>query len=198
VDTLYPSFGRFSGFYLLREDGSDILSPDAFNAALKLHQGTQAVMWANSKGGKKVVEWRNTPTSYTDLCLGMDGQPGASSPDGCASSTVLSLFGFSPTNWDNKEKILAVINDRSKWNTNMTGEGFVLDSALGSISRGTDGKIVSAKALAHTYLLTGNLTLDNAQKIDEAAFGWEKEWLDYLKVWALGLKDPTCAVSYVP
>ena len=47
VESLFPDFGRFQSFRVRRTDGANILTPAAFNDALALRDGGQAVTWAN-------------------------------------------------------------------------------------------------------------------------------------------------------
>lgn len=181
VDALYPAFGRFQQFYLTREDEGSVLTPAAFDAALAVHEATQRVTWENSEDGERVVPWRPAVVDYTDVCLNRNGDRGAASPSACVASNVLAIFSYDPAAWRTETAILATLNDPASWNRSVVGPGFVADSALGGIER-VSGQIASARALAANYFLAGNLTLSEAQEEDEAADGWEGEWLEMLEV----------------
>ena len=180
VDELYPAFGRFQQFFLTRADEGNVLTPEAFDVALRVHRATQEVTWDNAEDGERVVPWRPDTVTYTDVCLNRNGARGAAAPAACVASNVLAIFGYDPAAWATQAAILSTLNDPASWNRSVVGPGFVAEGSLGGVVR-EGGAIRSAKAISSSYFLAGNLTLDQAQKADEAADGWEEQWLEMLE-----------------
>lgn len=184
VEDAFPSLGRFEVVYLERKDGGSILTPEAFNRALDIHNAIIETTWDNAKDdGSREISYLPQPLKFTDLCLNRNSGEGV--PEGqvlnCEMSNPLELFTYDQSAWATPASLVAGLNDPAGWDDELVGRGFVLDSVLGGIERDANGAITGAKVISMSYLLAGNQTLIDEQKADEPAKNWEQEVLDYLE-----------------
>jgi hypothetical protein len=185
VSENFPSLARFQFWYLEREDGGSVLTPEAFSKALSIHQKVLKVTWASEnaeEAGAKLVADLPETVGITDLCFNISGGQGAADPLQCSMNNPLEVFGYNASKWSSKADILATLNDRTTWDPTLTGPGFVLEGVLGGVEKSTDGNILDAKVLGIFYLLANDPTLLAQQKPNDAALGWEQGYLDVLKV----------------
>lgn len=97
----FPSFARFQSVYLEREDGGDVLTPEAFDKALSIHQQVLDLQWSNLKDqdnpdSGKVDETLPATVKLVDLCLNSTSGEGVGSGDvlDCVMSNPIELFGY--------------------------------------------------------------------------------------------------------
>lgn len=181
--------------YIERKDGGNILTPDAFDRALQLHDAIIGTTWANAADdGSREISYIPQPLKFTDVCLNRNSGEGVPEDQvlRCEMSNPLELFSYNQAAWSTPAGLLAGVNDPSAWDGEIVGRGFVLDSVLGGIERTADGEVQSAKVISLVYFLAGNQTLIDEQKADEPAKNWEQEVLDLLEVW-----PPTRAACWV-
>jgi hypothetical protein len=115
------------------------------------------------------------------LCLSRTGERGADTPSGCVASSILAIFGYERANWATEQLILSRINNESAWDRTTVGPGFVLTSVAGRIQREGD-QITGARALGGSFIMAGNVTLEDSNDGDTSMQGWEEEWLDFMEV----------------
>lgn len=84
--------------------------------------------------------------------------------------------------WADCSALLATLNDANAWNASLTGPGFVLEQILGGLTKSPFGEVTGATVMAFVYPLAGNQSLADAQEVDEAVVGWEREFLAKLQV----------------
>ena len=154
------------------DGGSNVLTPAAFDVAYAVRQGTFDTQFANTPGDDEFVSYFPRPTTYTDVCLTRGGERGADDPAECVWSDVLALFSYDPAEWRSERAILQRLNRPAQWNRTTVGQGFVLESVLGGIQRGSSGEVEGAKALSGTFFLAGNATLERSNDGDEEKHGW--------------------------
>lgn len=180
----FPSLARIQIFYLEREDGGDVLTPEAFDKALSIHNRVVSLQWNNTKSGGegREVDYLPEAQGFPDLCFSNEGSKGADDVLDCSMMNPLSIFSYNSSSWATSEMLLSILGNPTTWNSSLTGPGFILDDALGSINRDANGGVSGAKVLALSYLLAGNKTLVQEQKDDPAAEGWEEAYLDLMEV----------------
>lgn len=184
VQDTFPSLGRFENVYIERKDGGSILTPDAFDRALELHNAIIGTTWANAADdGTREISYVPQPLKFTDVCLNRNSGEGVPEDQvlRCEMNNPLELFSYNQAAWSTPAGLLAGVNDPSAWDREVVGRGFVLDSVLGGIERNADGEVQSAKVISLVYFLAGNQTLIDEQKADKPAESWEKEVLDLLE-----------------
>lgn len=187
VTKYFPSLARFQLVYLEREDGSDILTPEALNKALSIHNQILALRWNNTKEEKGrefvAVDYLPATQMFKDLCFNKDGSKGADDVLDCSMQNPLAILGYDSSAWATRESLLEALSDRTAWDRSLTGPGFVLDDALGGLERDSvTGAVTGAKVLSLSYLLASNKTMVQEQKDDVAAEGWEQAYLDLMEV----------------
>ena len=186
VKEYFPSLARFQLVYLEREDGGDVLTPEAFDKALSMHNQILELKWNNTKEekGNEVVAVGYLPATqkFQDICFNNGGSKGAANVLDCSMQNPLALFTYNSNAWRTRESILGALNDPAAWDSILTGPGFVLDGVLGGLTRDSDGAVTGAKVLALSYLVASNKTLMQEQKEDSAAEGWEQAYLDLMEV----------------
>ena len=143
------------------------------------------LQWRNIEDGtdsdKRIVPYLPETQGLTDLCFNIQGFEGADSVLDCSMTNPLMLFGYNESGWNSRDALLDTLNAPESWDNNLTSPGFVLEAAFGGIER-SGGQVTGAKVLALTYLLASNKTLVDEQKTDEAAAGFEDEFLNLLAV----------------
>lgn len=97
--------------------------------------------------------------------------------------------------WADRTILLATLNDPSAWNSTLSGAGFVLDQAVGGPQEDSAGILTSARVLSFSYFLASDKELEEQQKEDEPARGWEQEFLDLLEVRPHCLQYVSCVLS---
>lgn len=185
VQDTFPSLGRFENVFIERKDGGNVLTPEAFDRALQLHNAIIETTWDNANDdGSRDIEYLPQPLKFSDLCLNRNSGEGV--PEGevlsCEMNNPLELFGYAQTAWATPADLLAGINTEATWDRELVSRGFVLDSVLGGIERNAADEIVSARVISLVYFLAGNQTLIDDQKDDEPAKAWEEQVLDLLEV----------------
>ena len=98
---------------------------------------------------------------------------------------LVSGCRYDSTAWADRATLLATINDPAAWNSELTSVGFVIDSVIGGSEKDDNRDLTSARVLSFSYLLASDKTLEEEQKDDEPARGWEQEFLDKMEVRAL-------------
>lgn len=182
VQENFPSLARIQLVYLEREDGGDILTPEAFDKALDIHNQILALQWNNTNDADMpIVDYLPATQNITDLCFNERGGEGANTPDDCVITTPMMLFGYDAANWETRAALLDTLSNRGSWDPQFTRPGFILDSVFGSLQQ-AGGEVTGAKVLSMSYLLASNKTLVENQEIDEAAGGWELEFLNLMEV----------------
>ena len=98
----FPPFARFESVYLEREDGGDVLTPEAFDKALSIHNEILALEWSNkrdqdadgpSEDNPKVIESLPDTLALQHLCLNRTSGEGAEDVLDCSISNAVELFG---------------------------------------------------------------------------------------------------------
>ena len=89
--------------YLMREDGSDVLTPQAFDKLLSIHNEVIALQWKNTKdegnpSAPKLVSYLPDTQALADLCLNTQDEEGAEGGDvlDCTMTIPLEPFGCTP------------------------------------------------------------------------------------------------------
>lgn len=98
VKDIFPAIHTGESIYLLREDGGDVLSQEAFDKALSIHNEILALQWINSKDKKtpsrdKIVKHLPETQTFQDLCQNEQGGEGAEDVLGCSMINPLEIFG---------------------------------------------------------------------------------------------------------
>lgn len=160
VEKFYgDSSSRIQIFQLTAPESGNVLTPEAFDAALSIHMKVSKVEAPDPKDTSSLVTWEN-------YCLKRG--------DRCTSWSILAQFGYNNTLWQSENAILNAINgffrpvaeagDGQACKT--TEGGFEITQLLGGIERDTEsGNVTSAKLLSFGYLLQNNLELtdDNSE-----------------------------------
>lgn len=175
----FPSLARIQLVYLEREDGGDILTPEAFNKALSIHN--QILALSVSESGDNATSLVATQ-QLNDLCFNQQGGKGAESSDGCTMSNPLMLFGYDEAQWASRSALVGTLNDPTSWDPEFVRPGFVLDGVFGSLEESAPGEVAGAKVLSMSYLLANNKELVAEQLPDEAAEAWEEQFLALMAV----------------
>ena len=94
----FPSLGTNEIFYLEREDGGDVLTPEAFDKALSIHNEIIALRWKNTKdesnpAAPKQVPYLPGTQALKDVCVNSQGGEGADDVLECNMNNALELFG---------------------------------------------------------------------------------------------------------
>lgn len=94
----FPSLARIEFMYLEREDGGDVLTPEAFNKALSLHNDITTLAWKNLKDQDapapgKLDDTLPEEVMLRDLCFNRQAGEGAEDVLDCSIGNVIELFG---------------------------------------------------------------------------------------------------------
>lgn len=94
----FPSLATAEVLYLEREDGGDVLTPEALDKALTIHNEILALQWKNTKdennpSAAKKVPYLPKTMGLQDLCLNTQGGEGGDDVLDCSMTNPLEMFG---------------------------------------------------------------------------------------------------------
>lgn len=98
VNKHYPPTARVEFVYLLREDGGNVLTPEAFSKALEIHEDIIALQWDNLKvednpESGKAIEYLPESLQFQDLCANREKGEGAQDWLNCSIGSPIEIFG---------------------------------------------------------------------------------------------------------
>lgn len=94
----FPSLATSEVFYLEREDGGNILTPETFDQAYLIHNWVTSLRWRNTKDEGNPSAAKNVPylpetQTLLDVCVNSQGGKGAQDVLDCKMNNPLELFG---------------------------------------------------------------------------------------------------------
>lgn len=185
----FPPWPNAQSLYLEALDGSDVLTPEAFDKAESIHNQILSLTWEDARHQLKEGNGTMADTSlssretFQTLCLSFVGSKGATNVLDCSMHNPLAVLGYNSGAWVDRDDLLETLNDPQEWDRGHLGPRLVLEGVLGGIKTALHTRsIVKAQALSLSYLLATNKTLLMQQKHDPSINGWEQAFLELMEV----------------